>query len=741
MRKFTSVLLIFGVVLLAWNAAAYASQPYQQTTTPSITSFTAAVTQVSRAALTNRTARVPVSWATANRPSYANLFFEQVLADGTVVNVELPRTNPVVASSGEGVAAPVLPGGDATTVQLRLRLLDPRSQTVFDAKEITLTISDAPIAPTIRKFTTPATAVNYTALINRTARIPVSWAVDNRPDGSNLLFEQVLADGTILNVELPRSIPLVASEGDGVTAPVQPGASADKVQLRLRLVNLADGKTLAQNDLNVTVDTTTTSLPTIRLFTTTATTVSRAELSNRTARIPVSWAVDNRPDASNLVFEQMLDDNTVVNVELPRSNPFVTSSGNGVAAPVLPGANATSVRLRLRLIDLNSRGGLAQRDLTLTISDAPVSNGRIRFFNAGVTSVDFTALTNRTARIPVSWAADNRPEGSNLVFEQVVNSGNIVNVELPRSNPFVASEGGGVVAPLAPSNSNVVTLQLRLVKLSDNSTIDRVVLNIAILGAPIPGVATTPESTQPPSSGSTGETTSLAVKVFSVTPNEVARGGSVTFNWEVSGAAKVNVVRLSERGGAALETIGSDLPATGSLTYSIPANYVNGAPFALNAVADNGQETQQTVSVTITCPFSNSLVSGDCPVSQDTVSASYQVFENGAMAWRGDKREIYVLYNNGQWEQYADTWAEGETLSIGDQPPAGRTQPERGFGKVWATQAGVRDKLGWALSAETPYTAQWEVHQLWDGRTASNAPHFKLPDGRSAHLEVTWRAE
>src|SRR5215813_8247677 len=58
--------------------------------------------------------------------------------------------------------------------------------------------------PQITSFTSTATTVDRTALTNRTARIPVSWTTSNRPEGSNLVFEQALPDGRVLNVELPR---------------------------------------------------------------------------------------------------------------------------------------------------------------------------------------------------------------------------------------------------------------------------------------------------------------------------------------------------------------------------------------------------------------------------------------------------------------------------------------------------------------------------------------------------------
>lgn len=76
------------------------------------------------------------------------------------------------------------------------------------------------------------------------------------------------------------------------------------------------------------------------------------------------------------------------------------------------------------------------------------------------------------------------------------------------------------------------------------------------------------------------------------------------------------------------------------------------------------------------------------------------------MIWRGDTRMIYVLYNDGSWGGFEDTWTPDEPERDQNiQPPPGREQPVRGFGKVWREQPGVRDRLGWALQAEAGYTS------------------------------------
>ncbi len=480
-KRLLLVLLTLSVLLAANIAAA------QQDTKPTIIAFTSSVSTIDRTALANRIVRIPVAWNTANRPASANLVFEQVLPDGRVMNVELPRNDPFVPSSGTGVVAPFPPGDTATSIKLRVSLIDAVKIVVHDQKEIDIRIGDTTtVTPVISVFSTSATGVSRQALTNKTARLPVTFAVENRPDNSNLVFEQVLDDNSVVNVELPRQNPIVPSSGNGVVAPVAPKNTSTKtITLRLRLVNLSTNQGITQKDIIVPVIETTQPAPTIKTFVTSAQSVILTALQNKTARLPVTFAVDNRPNNSNLVFEQVLDDNSVVNIELPRQNPIVPSSGNGVVAPVAPkNATTTSITLRLRVIDLGNQSTLVQQTLTVPII-APAAP-TIRTFSTTATGVALTALTNKTARLPVAFNVENRPDNSNLVFEQVLEDNSVVNIELPRQNPIVPSSGNGVVAPVAPKNAGTtsITLRLRVINLTSQATLVQQTFTVPIIQLP-----------------------------------------------------------------------------------------------------------------------------------------------------------------------------------------------------------------------------------------------------------------
>jgi hypothetical protein len=71
------------------------------------------------------------------------------------------------------------------------------------------------------------------------------------------------------------------------------------------------------------------------------------------------------------------------------------------------------------------------------------------------------------------------------------------------------------------------------------------------------------------------------------------------------------------------------------------------------------------------------------------------------MYWREDTERIYVMYEAGLWQDYADTWQEGEPESAGLTPPPGLYEPIRGFGELWRLAlGGPASTLGWAAEEE-----------------------------------------
>ncbi|MBI4771252.1 MAG: hypothetical protein HY784_12800 [Chloroflexi bacterium] len=100
------------------------------------------------------------------------------------------------------------------------------------------------------------------------------------------------------------------------------------------------------------------------------------------------------------------------------------------------------------------------------------------------------------------------------------------------------------------------------------------------------------------------------------------------------------------------------------------------------------------------------------------------------MIWLGALDAIYVLCADGNspaWEWHSDTWEEGQPLPDPTPgPPAGLRAPERGFGKVWWEQPGVRQRPGRALAPETGFEGAFQR----DSAPKYSSFYLRAADGR-----------
>ena len=110
-----------------------------------------------------------------------------------------------------------------------------------------------------------------------------------------------------------------------------------------------------------------------------------------------------------------------------------------------------------------------------------------------------------------------------------------------------------------------------------------------------------------------------------------------------------------------------------------------------------------------------------CPLQPETDRELVeQNFEHGWMIWvkspdeapstifaifRDETRQTYV------WQDFKDTWREGDPLSGGATPPEGRYEPVRGFGKVWRDNPQVRAALGWGTTPEEAVTGAYQAFE------------------------------
>jgi hypothetical protein len=314
--------------------------------------------------------------------------------------------------------------------------------------------------------------------------------------------------------------------------------------------------------------------------------------------------------------------------------------------------------------------------------------------------------------LPLRWEVVNRTPSSNLVFEQVLPDESTVSVERPRATRWIPSAGRGEVIPI---DAEVITIRLSLLDVVSGEILDSAEITL-----------------QEPANSDASMINGLIVSQ----PN-ADYGDTVEVSWDVENAADITLT-VTPRDRITVN-LGVGLPETGTLTYTIPEDgHFNRVDFWLTAADSAGQSEDRLAFIYMNCEipwfFDEPHGASNCSLQLGAeVDAAYQNFEGGMMLWRVDTNEIYVLGSDGRFEIFQDTWVQGEDFTSGEAPPEGLLAPVRGFGKVWAQQARVRDELGWATAPETSYRMQVQ------SEAAVYKAYFlyvTLPDGSILYLNM-----
>lgn len=226
-------------------------------------------------------------------------------------------------------------------------------------------------------------------------------------------------------------------------------------------------------------------------------------------------------------------------------------------------------------------------------------------------------------------------------------------------------------------------------------------------------------TTAPPTVGPTSAP-GLAILSFTVDVEDLPPAGKrLTFHWQTTGASSATIWSGTQM------RFPISWPATpagsGSLTVEVASTNFRNPRMTLVA----RDAANNTVSASVTVPWECryayffETTTATCPASAPSETwAAEQPFEHGRMIWLEKVQSasqtytgiILVLYDNGAYEKYQDTWTEGEPESDPTiTPPPGLYQPIRGFGKLWRTNTSVRDRLGWATAPEQGFHTVWQL--------------------------------
>lgn len=224
---------------------------------------------------------------------------------------------------------------------------------------------------------------------------------------------------------------------------------------------------------------------------------------------------------------------------------------------------------------------------------------------------------------------------------------------------------------------------------------------------------------------------------FTATPEMIDRGGSVTLNWEVTHR---DTILLSYLG---LDNIYKfeELPAKGSITKTVPDVFTSTFTYFIGGEGTLGA----SVTVQIRCPF-ETFVAAACPLTQETITMTYQPFEHGTMYRYGDT--IFILYDAYNPEYpYSGIYRSFGTrpitpVAIAESPPEGLFLPAPEFAEIWLNETNIRESLGWSTGDSATYTTVRETARETAGKYPYIAEYFYRPDGKLIHTEgnpVYWR--
>lgn len=216
--------------------------------------------------------------------------------------------------------------------------------------------------PTIFKFESDVSSVTVSDLEAGTVTATLAWHVAHVTDEHWLVIEGFQLRSWVEIAGKDAGLPPVGTREITLAHPLNFGPPT----FRLSVINEA-GTVLDQQTLVIDYEPASTP-PAVVSFTSSVASVDPAALADGSARVPVAWEVSDRPPMTNIVFEQLLVDNTARNVELPRTELWIPSSGEGVVAPVAP-PEGGQVQLLLRVMDIITAEVYTEAMLTLSSGD------------------------------------------------------------------------------------------------------------------------------------------------------------------------------------------------------------------------------------------------------------------------------------------------------------------------------------------------------------------------------------
>jgi hypothetical protein len=216
------------------------------------------------------------------------------------------------------------------------------------------------------------------------------------------------------------------------------------------------------------------------------------------------------------------------------------------------------------------------------------------------------------------------------------------------------------------------------------------------------------------------------IRRFTVSPQSIVDGGTITISWEVSGSDFVQLAMTDTANPTGPATLFDSMSLSGSLDWTIPET-ISGDVVVTLWLVNHVQSTSPNC-----CYDWLTSLSRQIDVYQDSsfhieTHAAYQVFQDGFMIWREDNGEVRVFYGDGNWQVIP----ESRYAILVNNPYIlpencnANVQIVNAFWAVWSGMA--QGELGCPLSNELGYSLHIQAQTNGDFS-------YSLPDGTDIRI-------
>lgn len=571
----------------------------------------------------------------------------------------------------------------------------------------------------ITLFSTTYSQVTYDELLYGVVRIPVSWQVYNRPERSNLVFEQVFPAGSTTNIELPREVEWVSSSGEGIVAPGYPGDDASQIVIQLRVVNQSNNLTLATQQIAIPIVESTALPITLEPYPTPTVedTAYVLEQSEANCQLELLYTGSH---TTMLVYAEPFD-------------PFDSAIGSLTGSCREADCQwALPVTGRLAESDMWYRVIYEAEPAWVDIRDDARFVGSCDTIPT-VEPVEGTATpmplephpTPTTVRIFENCFQEPFPPVNNLTSGQdVVYNYPPFETSSPLLNEMYRTLTGTEVTHSLVGSDPIVTL------------LDVACFQSAGSESPMRRWYV---QAQDGAEGWMDEYFQIAegeywyllrdsyppgatVSRFALSATTINQDDTVIVEWEVANTDHVAIQVMSAIGGAAITENGDNLPPSGSATITAPLAAIN----SIEMVYPPGLADPIRLNVNCAYSYIDTTVTDRayCPQTPETATLIFQSFENGYMILLPSGLIAAISNTTG----FKRTRQSTRRIDFSLDVPAGMHAPAIQFASFWLADVDIQSNLGWATAPSESYTAQ--VQQVYGSMDGSyRTTYFSLPDG------------